>query len=168
MSVYEAAEEAFGGDREIQKEVLISNLTPKQKLVYQAIKDYPEAANDDAVLLSIVWTREGWNDRSGLEYCLRHVTRPETLSRRRRELFNMGLIEYSGKKLKDREKAFKSEREQHSTYNPLNDMLGYNPVDELRKLSIKYPSSRNASPSRGLSNFAKPPVFTPYKQTELL
>lgn len=113
-----AAEEAFGGDRELQKRVTISNLTPKQRLVYNAIQVHPEAANDDALLLAIVWREEGWSRESGLVQNLRRVSRPETLSRRRRELFNLGLIEYSPKAMKSRTDAFKNERDKASPIPP--------------------------------------------------
>lgn len=122
---YEAAEEAFGGDRELQKRVLVSKLTPKQKLVYDAIQENPEAANDDAALLTAVWHKEGWEYTVGLLTNLKIVSRPETLSRRRRELFNMGLIEYSDKKLKERERAYKAERDKAS---PIPPQLRYEAV----------------------------------------
>ncbi len=118
MNMYQAAEEAFGGDRELQKRVLISKLTPKQKLVYEAVKENPEAANNDAVLLSIVWGREGWKPGMSLYYNLSRVSRPETLSRRRRELFNLGLIEYSPKAMKSRENAYRNERDKASPIPP--------------------------------------------------
>lgn len=100
------------------KNAKIAKLTPKQRLVYDAIKEYPEAANDDAILLAAVWHKEGWHQPLDLEDNLKRVSRPETLSRRRRELFNLGLIEYSPKAMKSRMDAFKNERERHSPIPP--------------------------------------------------
>lgn len=126
-----AADEAFGHtDQEKIKQAKIARLTPKQKLVFDAIKENPEAANDDALLLSIVWLKEGWifwlkegwyegSDLHSILYDnLKHVSRPETLSRRRRELFNLGLITYSPKALKTRETAFKNEKDKASPIPP--------------------------------------------------
>lgn len=111
-----AAEEAFGvpGYTEATKQAQIARLTPKQKLVYQAIQENPEAANDDTILLAAVWQKEGWQVNEFLHINLKRVSRPETLSRRRRQLHQMGLIEYSEKADKERMQAFVSERDQAS------------------------------------------------------
>lgn len=136
-----------------KKKLAISKLTPKQKLVYQAIQENPDAANDDSILLAAVWQKEGWQINEFLHINLKRVSRPETLSRRRRQLHQMGLIEYSEKADKERMQAFVNERERHSKYN-LSDALGFDPIKEITdKLTIRQ---------------AEPPVFTPYKQTELL
>lgn len=90
------------------------NITAKQKLVLQAIENRPEAADDDAILLSECWKIEGWDDRYSLEHNLKNVSRPESLTRRRRELFNMGFIEYSGKASSRRMTAYANERDMHS------------------------------------------------------
>ena len=98
------------------------NISKKQQLVLDAINEYPEAANDDALLLSVVWEKEGWCNGAGLYYNLFNVTRPETITRRRRELFNMGLITYSDKALDERTEAFKKEKEaDHNNYSELLD-----------------------------------------------
>jgi len=101
------------------------NISKKQKLVLDAINEFPEAANNDALLLSLVWEREkfeSYYNIGGLGYALMNVTRPETITRRRRELFNMGLIKYSDKALEDRTDAFKSEvEEHHKAISWLND-----------------------------------------------
>jgi hypothetical protein len=89
------------------------DLNKKQRQVLDIIEDYPEAANDEPLLLSKFWKREGWSDSKSLEYNLRHVTRPETISRRRRELYNMGLITYSPKAEQDRTEAFSNEKQAH-------------------------------------------------------
>lgn len=90
------------------------NLSRKQKLVLEVIKENPEAANNDAILLGACWRKEGWNDRLSLEDNLKRVSRPETLSRRRREIAVMGLIKYSEPVLEMRQQAFINERDAHS------------------------------------------------------
>lgn len=96
------------------------DITSKQQLVLLAIQDNPEAANDDALLLSLIWEREGWDSTKPLSYNLHHVSRPETISRRRRELYNLGLIEYTDKAEKERTEAFKDELEQHSSHQAVS------------------------------------------------
>ena len=86
------------------------NLSKKQRLVYEVIKANQGVQNNDADLIAAVWRYEGWNEYKSLEYNLSRMTRPETITRRRRELFNMGLIEYSETSLKDRSEAFDNER----------------------------------------------------------
>jgi len=104
------------------------NITAKQKLVLDAINENPRIANDDAALLSAVWIKEGFlsmYENTGLLYAIRMCTRPETISRRRRELYNMGLITYSDKALNERTEAFKTEQDNHSDYvEAFNQMFG--------------------------------------------
>jgi hypothetical protein len=101
------------------------NLTKKQQLVLDAINRCPESANDDALLLEQVWMLEGWSQSRNLYDNLCRVTRPETISRRRRELFNMGLIKYSETALDERTTAFKNELDNHSDYKEaFNQMFG--------------------------------------------
>lgn len=90
------------------------DLNKKQKLVYDVIMAHPGVQNNDADLIAAVWRAEGWDDRRGLEQNIMGVTRSETITRRRRELFNMGLINYEGDILAERLEAFTSERDVHS------------------------------------------------------
>lgn len=87
------------------------DLNKKQRLVYEVIQEYPEAANSEVILLERVWQREGWDESKSLYWNLSHVTRPETISRRRRELYNLGLITYSTRAETERTEAFNNERE---------------------------------------------------------
>ena len=92
-----------------------------QRRVLQVITFYPEAANDDAALLSNYWLMyDGWDDSKSLYWNLSRSTRAETISRRRRELFNLGLIQYSETKDKERMDAYKNERD-HKAVSWLND-----------------------------------------------
>lgn len=90
------------------------NHRKKLRLVVSVIEAFPEAADDDTILLSRVWEKEGWDYNKDLLTNMRQVSRSETITRRRRQAFNMGLIKYSPKAMKNREKAFKNERERHS------------------------------------------------------
>ena len=92
------------------------DLNKIQRLVYKVIQDNPGCQNDDADLIAAVWRYEGWSDNRGLEQNIAGVTRSETITRRRRELFNMGLIEYSPEALKSRTEAFKKEVNTHSSH----------------------------------------------------
>ena len=86
------------------------NLNKKQKLVYDVIQEFPEAANNDAVLLEKVWLREGWDESKSLYWNLSRVSRAETITRRRRELYNLKLITYSTDALERREEAYINEK----------------------------------------------------------
>lgn len=112
------------------------NITAKQKLVLDAINEHPESANNDALLFSLIWIKEGWDFTHGTLYQnLSRVTRPETITRRRRELFNLGLIEYSTSAQKARMEAMKAEQEAHTQV--WHNFLGMNPEEELAKLTIR-------------------------------
>lgn len=95
------------------------DISRKQRLVLQAIENNPSAADDDAVLLSECWAIElrkkgiGVSPKQLLEI-VKNVSRAETLTRRRRELFNKGLINYSEEASTRRMSAFKNELEMHS------------------------------------------------------
>ena len=100
------------------------NLPKKQHLVYRVIELNPGVQNNDADLIAAVWRYEGWNDASTLESNIARVTRPETITRRRRELFNMGLIEYTDEAIEERTEAFVSERDMHSAFHPITRIDG--------------------------------------------
>ncbi len=89
------------------------NLTKLQKVVYKAYLEDSRVVDDDALLQATVWARY-WDGRKSLYENLKICPRAESLSRRRRELYNMGLITYSDHKLKERTEAFKNERDMHS------------------------------------------------------
>lgn len=91
-------------------------LTPKQQLVYDVILLNPGVQNNESDLIEAVWRYEGWDDSKGLSWNISRVTHAETISRRRRELYNLGLITYSDQALKSRTEACKKEQNAHSTY----------------------------------------------------
>lgn len=95
------------------------NITKKQRQVLKAIQTNPEAANDDALLLAEVWAMEltdkGFDmTAERLHNMLKRVSRPETITRRRRELFNAGYIDYDKSASNRRMTAFRSELDVHS------------------------------------------------------
>ncbi len=87
------------------------DLNLKQKNVLHIINKYPDAANNEPLLLAKYWQEiDRWDDNDSLYQNLLRMTRPETITRRRRELYNLGLIKYSDEADKKREEAFISER----------------------------------------------------------
>lgn len=101
------------------------NISNKQQLVYDVIQANPGVQNNDADLIAAVWRHEGWSDGRSLEENIAYVTRSETITRRRRELHVMGLIEYSDEALNERTEAFKAEQDNHSDYEEaFNQMFG--------------------------------------------
>ncbi len=84
------------------------NLNTKRQAVLGVIQRNPDAANDDMLLYERYWIEvDGWTPGRSMRKC----TRPETISRRRRELFNMGLITYTDEADKEREEAYVKERQ---------------------------------------------------------
>ncbi len=97
------------------------NLNKIQKNVLSVIREHPEAANDDSVLIAYYWRKfSDWRDNKSLEENIAQATRPETITRRRRELFNMGLIHYTDEADKRREEAYANEK-QYAAVSWLND-----------------------------------------------
>lgn len=92
-------------------------LTKQQQIVLDTIKLFPGVQNNDAKLIAAVWRRQKWDDVISLEDNIDRVMRPESITRRRRELHVMGLIEYSQEADKERTEAFINERDSHSSYN---------------------------------------------------
>ena len=108
------------------------NLTAKQALILDIINNNPEVQNDDTSLIASVWRAQGWDDNKRLEDNISRVMHPETITRRRRELFNMGLIEYSDKAMKTRMEAMKAEQNNHSDYEKsFYGMFGVSSSEEL-------------------------------------
>lgn len=86
------------------------NINRMQKLVLTAINQNPGVQNDDAALIAAVWRSKGWDDGVSLEDNIRRMPRPESITRRRRELHNMGLITYTDEAMTERTEAFNKER----------------------------------------------------------
>lgn len=92
-------------------------LTKQQSLVLGVIQRHPAAADDEMFLLERYWIEvDKWDDTKSLYWNLQRSTHAETISRRRRELYNMNLITYSDKALKSRTGAYKKELDTHSNH----------------------------------------------------
>lgn len=91
-------------------------LSRLQQKILNVIENHPGVQNNEAALVAAVWRVEGWSDYSSLEENLKRVTHPETISRRRRELHQMGLVSYSDEADQMRDEAFINERDRHSTF----------------------------------------------------
>ena len=88
----------------------------KLDIVVSVIKDYPDAANDDPLLYAKYWELEGWDYNKSIYDNLSNLTRPETITRRRRQAHTLGLITYSDQALKSRTEAYKKEQNTHSVH----------------------------------------------------
>lgn len=92
------------------------NTKKLQQTVLQVIQDNPGVENDDCALIAAIWRTQGWSDVRSLEDNIERVTRPESISRARRKLHELGLISYSQAAHEMRYDAFKHEQNKHSTY----------------------------------------------------
>jgi hypothetical protein len=88
-------------------------LTKNQQLVMTAYNIDNNCVNDEHLLLERVWLESGWDDTKSLYWNLQRMPHPESISRARRKLHEMGLIRYSDKALKHRIDAYKDAREQY-------------------------------------------------------
>lgn len=91
-------------------------LSRLQQKILNVIENHPGVQNNEAALVAAVWRVEGWSDYSTLEENLKRVSHAETISRRRRELHEKGLITYSKDANQMREEAFINERDRHSSF----------------------------------------------------
>lgn len=82
-----------------------------RSLILELYEAAPIIVNDEAVLLGAVWRKCGWNNSTSLEVNLALLPRPESISRRRRELYNEGLIKYSKDAESVRMEAMENEQE---------------------------------------------------------
>ena len=60
--------------------------------ILATIKRVPNAANDDKLLIALIWSDEGWNKEIGIYSNLSRVSSPETIRRTRQKLVEEGLI----------------------------------------------------------------------------
>ena len=81
--------------------------------------------NDDANLIASYWRKfDGWSDNRSLEENIKYATRPDTITRRRRELHQMELIQYSDGADTTRKEAYINEVDIHSDqYKTLRNIL---------------------------------------------
>ena len=60
--------------------------------ILRAVYREPHAADDDKLLIALVWESEGWDYMLGLYQNLRRVSSPETIRRTRQKLVQEGKI----------------------------------------------------------------------------
>lgn len=70
----------------------------------------PKAADDDKLLISMVWIEEGWDNSQTLYGNLKRLSSPETIRRTRQKLQQDGLIKPSEKVTEARYNDFKQAR----------------------------------------------------------
>jgi len=95
------------------------DITKLQQKVLNVMRAVPATANDDALLLAIFWAREAQAKGREIDYvelysALRGLTRAESITRRARELVEMGLVERSASETKKRRTAANNEVTAHS------------------------------------------------------
>lgn len=92
-------------------------LTKHQQLVMNAYNANNNCVNDDKDLFAAVWYSQGWNDNNTLAENLSQVANPESITRARRKLHELGMIKYTDKALKQRTEQFEQYREENSNNN---------------------------------------------------
>ena len=78
--------------------------------ILRAVHREPKAADDDKLLISIIWEREGWDYMLSVYENLRNVSSPETIRRTRQKLVEEGLIKPSEEATEARYKEFEQVR----------------------------------------------------------
>jgi len=82
-------------------------LTKRQQAVLDVINRNPGCQNDEALLLERYWVEvDGWDESKSLYWNLQRMTHPESLSRIRRRLHELGHIKYSEEALERRTQQF--------------------------------------------------------------
>ena len=78
--------------------------------ILATIKRVPNAANDDKLLIALIWSDEGWHKDNGLYSNLMKVSSPETIRHTRQKLVEEGLIKPSEAITEARYQDFKQAR----------------------------------------------------------
>ena len=79
-----------------------------RRKIVDAVAKEPRAADDDRLLMSLIWAKEGWSYGGSIYTNLCRVSSPETIRRTRQKLVQDGVIQPSSKALKAR--AIKQEQ----------------------------------------------------------
>lgn len=93
------------------------NLTKVQTFILSVIRMNNGIQNDDAELIATVWALQGWDYSDSLYANLKKVTNPETITRARRKLHELGYITYSKDADAAREKNYIQMRYENSHHN---------------------------------------------------
>lgn len=78
--------------------------------ILETIRRVPKSANDDKLLIALIWDKEGWSRNDELYSNLIKVSSPETIRRTRQKLVEEGLIKPSEVVIEARFKEFKQVR----------------------------------------------------------
>lgn len=86
------------------------NTMDMRRKVLKCVAAYPKAAEDDKLLISLIWMSEGWATGLPLYDNLKRVSSPETIRRTRQKLQQEGRIKPSEKALDKRYEDYKQAR----------------------------------------------------------
>ncbi len=86
------------------------NTNDMRHKIMSVVSEMPEAANNDKLLISLIWEKEGWTYDKGILWNLHHVSSPETIRRTRQKLVEEGLIKVSEATTEARYEDFKQAR----------------------------------------------------------
>lgn len=92
-------------------------LTKREQTILDLINRDPKIVDDEMLLLERYWIEiDHWDDTKSLYWNLQRSIHPESLSRIRRKLNEMGLITYSKEALKFRDNAFRQQQDEHGSH----------------------------------------------------
>lgn len=80
--------------------------------VLECYESNHSVADDDKMLIAMIWNRHGWDNSENLYENLKKMPSAETIRRTRQKLVADGLIKQSEKSVEKRYKAFKKYREE--------------------------------------------------------
>ena len=86
------------------------NTSDMRNKILRVVNREPYAANDDKLLIALIWESEGWDYMLSVYENLRNVSSPETIRRTRQKLVEEGKIKPSKKATEARYEEFKQVR----------------------------------------------------------
>lgn len=78
--------------------------------IIEVVDRVPSAADNDKLLIALIWQKEGWDKSLNIYSNLRKVSSPETIRRTRQKLVEEGLIKPSAAATEARYQDFKQAR----------------------------------------------------------
>lgn len=95
----------------------LDELSPIQLKVLELYKQDRNVVNFDKLLLTRYWLEfDGWNPKKPLLANMIDMTSAESITRARRKLHELGLIQYSKEANRWREKRYREMQEEHSNF----------------------------------------------------
>ena len=91
-------------------------LSKSQLLVMNEYNTGPDCVNEEVKLLERVWLSSGWDSTKSLYWNLQRMPHPESISRARRRLHELGLIKYSDEAMETRVDAYTKDVNRYSNY----------------------------------------------------